>query len=167
MKKILVILGTIIILTIVAYLLTSNQVDDQVLEDDNIDVIENYFNTGGYACNDIFRGIFIPYLDEKIVIDDQYIDAATVGIVEYDMTRVPDEVKDYMALGYLCDAYVPSYSDGSTIEWGCYLDYADYQFLNSDDNDGKEGLEEQGYECTEQECFNGPTADFLWTCVKS
>ncbi len=161
MKKILVILGIILVLVVIFFLMFIDRTDDTI-EDEviyNDDIIREF------NCNDIFRGAIVPYQDEQIIFDDQYIDAATTGLTEYDMERVPDKVRSYMSQGYQCDAYIPSYSDGSTIEWGCYLYYSEYRFLYSDDLEGKSELEDRGFVCSEQDCFM-ESGEFLWSCVK-
>jgi len=123
------------------------------------------------SCADFTNRVLTPIKDKQIFVDSNYIEVISTAREAWDASKLLTEVKDLQKQNYICDP-MPLESVGPTvitIQWDCELEYRDYNYnyLNNDNLNHKQILENQDFVCEEQICLDKKDEQsFVWLCTK-
>lgn len=128
-------------------------------------------------CSNLINNLTTPLKDKQTFIDDQYPEVTLTSRESWDKQKLPKQVLSLENNGYKCYPIPDEYYQNQqppginiqpavkSVEWNCELEYQDYQYLKRENSSLKKKLENQGYTCQKQKCFNDNQKEtFIWFC---
>jgi hypothetical protein len=145
------------------------------LEIDN----QDYRGNAKVSCKNYINGVVAPLQDRQTFTDKTYTEVTMISKENWDRSRLPTKVADLESLDYTCYSMPSEFKEAdqtasidiqpevTLVEWTCELEYTDYQYISSSDNNQRQNLESKGYYCEKEACFLEDNRDsYVWMCAK-
>jgi len=130
-------------------------------------------------CESLLAGAAAPLKDFQSFEDETYPEVAMTSRDYWDRERLPQRVIDLEENGYFCSPEVLEFKETlqelgvhtepeiKKVRWNCEQEFTKWAYLNKNDLEEKENLEEESCICEKQDCLNKEgKLDFVWFCYK-
>ena len=126
-------------------------------------------------CDNLLSGAIEPLRDRRTFTDTNYTEVTLTERESWDKAKLPKEVGELEAKGYLCYPAPLEFDEQSEaapqvqravkkVEWSCEQNYEDYKYLASEEETAP--YLSRGYSCEKQECFGADGKfGFVWLCA--
>lgn len=134
------------------------------------------------VCTTFTGGVVTPLKDRQVFTDNSYTEVTITSREAWDKSKLPKKVLELEKENYTCSPMPLEFKQDNrelainaqpavtSVEWSCELEYKsfNYKYLNSQNLDHKNILEDQNFNCEKQACLDkGDKEDFVWLCVRT
>ncbi|KKS08373.1 MAG: hypothetical protein UU63_C0063G0003 [Candidatus Uhrbacteria bacterium GW2011_GWF2_41_430] len=126
----------------------------------------------GYVLNlKMMNGNIEPLASYQYIQDESYLDATITPRYDWDINRVPSEVKDWELQGYSCYPMPGKFDENlavTSVLWECEIAFANFSYLDPSQTDIQETFESARYTCGLVPCtkFDGVRGKLILCTLK-